>query len=525
MIRKIVLENYMAHIRTVIEPAQGLTVLIGPNNCGKSAIIHALEMICYNSDAADYAIRHGAKKAVVTIETQDEDGSIHTVAWWRTAKSAGYIIDGREISGMGKGKIPDDLHEHLRMPMIESGAGGKEFLLHFGLQKSPIFLLDDPASRAAQFFASATDADKLMQMQKAHQQKAINAKRDKEKLDSEVEQLDRQLEALSPLPILSKGLNDLEDDHRKLNELATAIGSIGQSVQAMERVEKHVAVNGLQIKSLASLQNPPTLADTQKLTEWIRQTERSISDAALSHARGETLRELHKSPDLPTTEPLQRICNDIAEASSRITLERGRADALEPLAAPPKPHDVPSIRKTIGDIARSEEQHAQWNGRITALASIAVPPVLADTSQLMNSINDLEQSSANAHRHQFKCDALKLLSAAPPLNDTDDLRKAITDIASLAKALDQLGQHARIVSRLPIPVEPTNPQPLADSIEKIDAATHAESENRDNVQRLNREIEQFQREIEKWVTQNPRCMACGQAISAELITAGGHAHE
>ncbi len=192
---------------------------------------------------------------------------------------------------MGKGKIPDDLHQHLRMPMIESGAGGKEFLLHFGLQKSPIFLLDDPASRAAQFFASATDADKLMQMQKAHQQKAINAKRDKEKLDGEVEQLDRQLEALSPLPILSKGLNDLEDDHRKLNELATAIGSIGQSVQAMERVEKHVAVNGLQIRSLASLQNPPTLADTQKLTEWIRQTERSISDAALSHARGETLRD------------------------------------------------------------------------------------------------------------------------------------------------------------------------------------------------------------------------------------------
>ena len=254
--------------------------------------------------------------------------------------------------------------------------------------------MDDPASRAAQFFASATDADKLMQMQKSHQQKAINVKRDKEKLDGEVEQLDRQLEALSPLPILSKGLNDLEGDHRKLNELATAIGSIGQSVKAMERVEKHVAVNGLQIKSLASLQNSPTLADTQKLTEWIRQTERSISDAALSHARGETLRQLHKSPDLPTTEPLQRICNHIAEASSRITLERGRADVLEPLAAPPKPHDVPAIRKTVEDIARSEEQHAQWNGRITALASIAVPPVLADTSRLMNSINDLEQSRA-----------------------------------------------------------------------------------------------------------------------------------
>ena len=69
MIRRIVLENYMAHVRTVIEPADGLTVLVGPNNCGKSAVIHALEMICYNHDAADFAIRHGTKKATVTVET------------------------------------------------------------------------------------------------------------------------------------------------------------------------------------------------------------------------------------------------------------------------------------------------------------------------------------------------------------------------------------------------------------------------------------------------------------------------
>ncbi len=106
MIRKIVLENYMAHIRTVIEPAQGLTVLIGPNNCGKSAIIHALEMICYNSDAADYAIRHGAKKAVVTIETQDEDGSIHTIGWWRTAKSAATSSTDARFPAWGRGKSP-----------------------------------------------------------------------------------------------------------------------------------------------------------------------------------------------------------------------------------------------------------------------------------------------------------------------------------------------------------------------------------------------------------------------------------
>lgn len=525
MIRKIILENYMAHIRTVIEPAQGLTVLIGPNNCGKSAIIHALEMICYNSDAADYAIRHGAKKAVVTIETQDDDETIHTVSWWRKEKTAGYIIDGREISGLGKGKIPDDLHRHLRMPMIESAAGGKEFLLHFGLQKAPIFLLDDPASRAAQFFASATDADKLMQMQKAHQQKATYAKRDKDKLDNELEQLDRQLQSLASLPDVSKGLGELESDYHKLNELAAAIGAVGENVRMMDRVQEHVAVNASQISLLLTLQKPPTLADTQKLADWIGSTMSCQGEAAISRARGGTLRRLTEPPQLPMTDLLRQFCDDIDKVSRQTAIEHGRISALTRLASPPIPHDVPAIRKAIDDIGGSEKRYGKAGMRFAALTSIVAPPALADTSRLKDFLDDFEQSEVKMSQHQIKCDALKILNAAPLMPDTEDLKKRIGEIARMAKAVDRIGALSRIVSRLTIPLEPVDLQPMKDSLEKMDTAARAVSESNVNVQRLNREIEQFKREIEKWVKQNPRCTACGQAISAELITSGGHSHE
>ena len=36
MITRIELTNFMSHKHTVIEPAAGLTVLVGPNNIGKS---------------------------------------------------------------------------------------------------------------------------------------------------------------------------------------------------------------------------------------------------------------------------------------------------------------------------------------------------------------------------------------------------------------------------------------------------------------------------------------------------------
>ncbi len=413
MIRKIVLENYMAHVRTVIEPAQGLTVLIGPNNCGKSAIIHALEMICYNSDAADYAIRHGAKKAVVTIETQDEDGAAHTITWWRKEKTAGYIIDGREISGLGKGKIPDDLHQHLRMPMIESGAGGKEFLLHFGLQKSPIFLLDDPASRAAQFFASATDADKLVQMQKAHQQKVMYAKREKDKLDGELEQLDRQLGALAPLSELSNRLGNLENDHRKLTDLDTSIGALSACVQALNHAENSAAISVTQIEALASLQKPPTLRDTQKIREWIDATERYLSETARNLACGRALRQLRKPPELAKTDRLRQICNDIDDAMRRMAIEQGRANALVRLSPPTQPHDIAAIKGAIDGLRKSEELKAKCHDRNAFLAGLAAPPSLHDTGDLKKRIDEIG-NAVNA-RDRLKAQARRLSHLTPPL--------------------------------------------------------------------------------------------------------------
>ena len=49
MIRSIELHNFMSHERTIIEPADGLTVLVGPNNCGKSAVVSALGILCENA--------------------------------------------------------------------------------------------------------------------------------------------------------------------------------------------------------------------------------------------------------------------------------------------------------------------------------------------------------------------------------------------------------------------------------------------------------------------------------------------
>ena len=85
MIRRIVLKNFMSHQHTVIEPVaasrrahpsaetdasdtNGLTVLVGENNSGKSAIVTALQTVAQNA-SGDFMVRHGEKECEVTIET------------------------------------------------------------------------------------------------------------------------------------------------------------------------------------------------------------------------------------------------------------------------------------------------------------------------------------------------------------------------------------------------------------------------------------------------------------------------
>ena len=175
----------MSHVHSEIELSGGLTVLNGPNNCGKSAIVAALDVLC-NNLSGDFMVRHGAKECYVSVELDDEN----VVTWRRKGKVTNYEINGREIHRLGKGGVPDDLHEILRMPQIQHPGGQSDsFEIHLAHQKAPIFLLDQPGSRAALFFASSSDAEKLLLMQKLHRQKVRDARQMHNQKQSAVEKL------------------------------------------------------------------------------------------------------------------------------------------------------------------------------------------------------------------------------------------------------------------------------------------------------------------------------------------------
>ncbi len=140
MIRRIVIQDFMAHKHTELELHPGVNVLTGPNNTGKSAVVEALRCVVENPPSKEL-IRHGAIRAVVRLEL--DDGA--TIQWERTTGSAVYKLgdgEGREetYAKLGRGAVPEDVQAALRIRSLETESGPID--IHIGNQKTPIFLLD-----------------------------------------------------------------------------------------------------------------------------------------------------------------------------------------------------------------------------------------------------------------------------------------------------------------------------------------------------------------------------------------------
>src|SRR5688572_6023259 len=251
MIRRITLENYMSHAHTVIEPAAGLTVLVGPNNCGKSAVVSALETLARNV-AGDFMVRHGEREAKVTLETDDG----HTLVWRRKGDKVGYEVDGRAVDRL-RGGVPEDLHDLLKLPLVESARGGGEaFDVHFGHQKSPIFLLDEPESRAATFFSASSDAGRLLEIQDRHRDKVRDRKRRRADVVDEIDRLDAQLAALAPLDELVPLLDAADVMQSDLSARSDAIRGIEQTISRIASARRAGERCGRRARVLESLAVP-----------------------------------------------------------------------------------------------------------------------------------------------------------------------------------------------------------------------------------------------------------------------------
>ena len=114
----------------------------------------------------------------------------------------------KNSTGLAEGEPPEEICQALRLRAGDPDLDA--FDVHFGHQKQPIFLLNEPGSKPAQFFASSSDAGRLLEMQKLHKDNVIASRRQRDSLLEEQEAVKTKTAVLEQAAALAEEMAQLE---------------------------------------------------------------------------------------------------------------------------------------------------------------------------------------------------------------------------------------------------------------------------------------------------------------------------
>jgi exonuclease SbcC len=513
VIKRIELINFMSHKHTVLEPGEGLTVLVGPNNCGKSAVVAAMQILCHNENST-YVTRHGEDECGVKVETSDG----HKIEWSRKNGSPQYRIDGRLFDRLRSGGLPDELRKALRIVKVAT-EGGHEFDVHFGEQKAPVFLLDKPASHAAQFFASSSDAAKLVQMQALHRQRVTDARRDQTRLEAEAERLNQALEALSPMPEIDERVKQAERNHSALIELAARIEGGTADETALRRLIGLVARHEAAVRALACLATPPQLEPTELLEQVIVRIELTSRDLECQTSRAMATNSLTAPPKLDDTRPLNSLIEWLE--ATQLTHDAAAAAmlAIQALLPLPKLHDVATLALLVDQIVRSERLIERIEGDRVVMAHLVAAPELQITAPLETMVRQLEVATKRAMVIARQFATLAPLTEAPELENEAELFVSIRNLERARATVRCCAEvHDRLRKLRAVP-QPTDSAPLAELITRIENAATDMSGNHQALNQIERELAVAKQALRQWAVENRICPTCGGKIDPERLVA------
>jgi len=378
MINKIIIDNFMAHEHTELELGPGVTILTGSNNTGKSAVVEALRCLATNparSPNPALYIRHGAKEARVEVEV--DDGT--RVAWVRTKRWAKYELwppgaDEPEEYHKLQGKVPEDVARALRLDQVELETRKDSVDVHLGNQRDPVFLLNQPDSVMAEFFAASTESAHLLAMQNALKIRVRDAKREEKGLDGQVARIAADLDRLDPLPELALRMDGIEELDREAARLEREVPALEAALAEFLSLDGRLARERSTGAALHGIQAPPEVEDVNRLGRHIGAMASLETQLGRAGSAAEALAGLDAPPRTEDAAPLHRLIRELDDTGAILRSASSRRTVLAGLSELPDPADTGELAAVVDELLILRARSARLARLTENLGHVAEPP-------------------------------------------------------------------------------------------------------------------------------------------------------
>lgn len=154
MIESLSISNFLSHKETTIEFSEGVNIIIGPTDSGKSALIKALKWLITNRPLGDgmrssWGGDTSVSIQITTIDAEQFVDDAVNITRIKDKISNSYIVGGSRFNAI-KGDIPAEVSQYLNLSEINLQT---QFDSHFLLGKS--------SGEVAQYFNKVAHLDRI----------------------------------------------------------------------------------------------------------------------------------------------------------------------------------------------------------------------------------------------------------------------------------------------------------------------------------------------------------------------------
>jgi exonuclease SbcC len=291
----------------------GLTVVTGGNNCGKTALVRALKGAVQNTRGSAF-VRHGAKKCTVELDFGDRK-----LKWEKGPKHPPtYTIDDGEPIRPGQGVPPEVEALGVSPIIVNKQKVWPQIADQFTGQ---VFLLDQPGSMVAEAVADVSRVGSLNKaLRSSESDKRSNAATLKVRR-SDLTLAEAELQGFEGLDDVVALVVAVEAERERAEKIAKAIEGV---TELQGRYERSAGI----VEALAGIEDvpdPPDPAEAEKLLGELRDLEQLRKRYQSAQSEVENLagvEDVPEPPDAAGAEKLERALGMLTGLRERMQQAR-----------------------------------------------------------------------------------------------------------------------------------------------------------------------------------------------------------